>query len=208
MIRGRACSAIILILPLYLALALALPQQLPFISAVAGIVNPINPLLEPEKISAILRETNAKVVVTLKAFPKTDLPQKVAEAVKFAPNVKTVLEMAEERGSPGLREFVARAARQLQGHQQKLRVLVVHLRHQIGRIGNNVDMHAGFAQHCPAELGAAGISVDDHDAVGFWRLPGDQAVELIDEFGNAYRLGEVCHRARANGFNARDHIAA
>jgi fatty-acyl-CoA synthase len=61
--------------------------------AVAGIVNPINPLLEPEKISAILRETGAKVVVTLKPFPKTDLPQKVAEAVKFAPNVKTVLEV-------------------------------------------------------------------------------------------------------------------
>ncbi|MFO1201722.1 MAG: acyl-CoA synthetase [Tabrizicola sp.] len=61
--------------------------------AVAGIVNPINPLLEPEKISAILRETGAKVVVTLKAFPKTDLPQKVSEAVQFAPNVKTVLEV-------------------------------------------------------------------------------------------------------------------
>ena len=61
--------------------------------AVAGIVNPINPLLEPEQIAAILRETKAKVVVTLKAFPKTDLPQKVAEAVKHAPNVKTVLEV-------------------------------------------------------------------------------------------------------------------
>lgn len=61
--------------------------------AVAGIVNPINPLLEPEKIAAILRETGAKVVVTLKAFPKTDLPQKVSEAVQFAPNVKTVLEV-------------------------------------------------------------------------------------------------------------------
>jgi fatty-acyl-CoA synthase len=61
--------------------------------AVAGIVNPINPLLEPEKISAILRETGAKVVVTLKPFPKTDVPQKVAEAVKFAPSVKTVLEV-------------------------------------------------------------------------------------------------------------------
>lgn len=61
--------------------------------AVAGIVNPINPLLEPEQISAILRETGAKVVVTLKAFPKTDLPQKVAEAVKHAPSVKTVLEV-------------------------------------------------------------------------------------------------------------------
>ena len=38
----------------------------------AGIVNPINPLLEPEQISAILRETKAKVVVTLRAFPLPD----------------------------------------------------------------------------------------------------------------------------------------
>ncbi|WP_209424441.1 acyl-CoA synthetase [Pararhodobacter sp. SW119] len=59
----------------------------------AGIVNPINPLLEPEKLAGILRETNAKVVVTLRAFPKTDVAQKVAEAVANAPNVKTVLEI-------------------------------------------------------------------------------------------------------------------
>jgi len=61
--------------------------------AVAGIVNPINPLLEPQQISAILRETKAKVVVTLKGFPKTDVPQKVAEAVRHAPGVKAVLEV-------------------------------------------------------------------------------------------------------------------
>lgn len=61
--------------------------------AVAGIVNPINPMLEPEQISAILRETGAKVVVTLKSFPKTDLAQRVGEAVKHAPSVKTVLEV-------------------------------------------------------------------------------------------------------------------
>jgi fatty-acyl-CoA synthase len=61
--------------------------------ASAGIVNPINPLLEPEQIAAILRETGAKVVVTLKAFPKTDLAQKVAAALCNAPNVKTVLEV-------------------------------------------------------------------------------------------------------------------
>ncbi|MCC1480592.1 acyl-CoA synthetase [Roseibaca sp. Y0-43] len=59
----------------------------------AGRVNPINPLLEPEKISAILRETRAKVVVTLRAFPKTDVAQKVAEAVAYAPDVKHVLEV-------------------------------------------------------------------------------------------------------------------
>ncbi|GLS88849.1 acyl-CoA synthetase [Cypionkella aquatica] len=61
--------------------------------ATAGIVNPINPLLEPAQIASILRETGAKVVVTLKPFPKTDLAQKVAEALRAAPNVKTVLEV-------------------------------------------------------------------------------------------------------------------
>ena len=74
--------------------------------AVAGIVNPINPLLEPEKISAILRETNAKVVVTLKAFPKTDVPQKVSEAVQFAPNVKTVLEVDLVPYLSGLKKLI------------------------------------------------------------------------------------------------------
>lgn len=61
--------------------------------AVAGIVNPINPLLEPEQIGAILRETGAKAVVTLKPFPKTDVAQKVAEAVRHAPGCHTVLEV-------------------------------------------------------------------------------------------------------------------
>ena len=61
--------------------------------AIAGIVNPINPLLEPEQIAAILRETKAKVVVTLKAFPKTDVGQKTKEAVRHAPGVTHVLEV-------------------------------------------------------------------------------------------------------------------
>lgn len=59
----------------------------------AGVVNPINPLLEPEKIAAILRETKAKVVVTIRGFPKTDVAQKVAVAVANAPGVKHVLEV-------------------------------------------------------------------------------------------------------------------
>jgi fatty-acyl-CoA synthase len=61
--------------------------------AVAGIVNPINPLLDAEQIAGILRETGAKVVVTLRAFPKTDVAQKTAEAVAMAPDVETILEV-------------------------------------------------------------------------------------------------------------------
>jgi fatty-acyl-CoA synthase len=65
--------------------------------SVAGIVNPINPLLDADQISSILRETKAKVVVTLKAFPKTEVAQHVAEAVRHAPDVKTVLEIDLKR---------------------------------------------------------------------------------------------------------------
>lgn len=61
--------------------------------AIAGIVTPVNPLLEPGQIAAILRETKARVVVTLKAFPKSDVAQKVAAAVAEAPGVTAVLEV-------------------------------------------------------------------------------------------------------------------
>ena len=73
---------------------------------VAGIVNPINPLLEAEQIAAILRETGAKVLVTLKAFPKTDVAQKAAEAVALAPNVKAVVEVDLLRYLTGLKKFI------------------------------------------------------------------------------------------------------
>ena len=73
---------------------------------VAGIVNPINPLLEAEQIGSILRETNAKVVVTLKPFPKTDVPQKAHEAVAMAPNVEHVLEVDLLRYLTGLKKFI------------------------------------------------------------------------------------------------------
>ena len=61
--------------------------------SVAGIVNPINPLLEAEHIAGLLRETGAKVLVTLRGFPKTDVAQKAAEAAALAPSVETILEI-------------------------------------------------------------------------------------------------------------------
>jgi fatty-acyl-CoA synthase/long-chain acyl-CoA synthetase len=60
---------------------------------IAGIVNPINPLLDADQIAAILRETGAKAVVTLKGFPKTDVGQKAHEAVAMAPEVRHVFEV-------------------------------------------------------------------------------------------------------------------
>ncbi|MDT0681109.1 acyl-CoA synthetase [Roseicyclus sp. F158] len=79
--------------------------------ATAGIVNPINPLLEPQQIASILRETGAKVLVTLKSFPKTDVAQKAAEAVAHAPNVKHVLEVDLLRYVTGLKKLIIPAIR-------------------------------------------------------------------------------------------------
>ncbi len=65
--------------------------------ATAGIVNPINPLLPAEQIASILRETGAKAVISLTPFPKTDVPQKVAEALSHAPGVKTLFQVDLKR---------------------------------------------------------------------------------------------------------------
>ena len=79
--------------------------------AVAGIVCPINPLLDPVHIAALLRETKAKVVVTLKPFPRTDLAQKVAQAVAEAPGVATVLEVDLAPYLPFPKSLIAGAMR-------------------------------------------------------------------------------------------------
>lgn len=91
--------------------------------AVAGIAAPINPLLEAEQIASILRETGAKVVVTLKPFPKTDVAQKVNEALTMAPGVKTVLEVDLLRYLSGLKKFIVPLIRPKNPAQHSARVL-------------------------------------------------------------------------------------
>ncbi|MEM1345496.1 MAG: acyl-CoA synthetase [Pseudomonadota bacterium] len=59
----------------------------------AGTVCPINPLLDVEQIAAILRETGARLLVTLAAFPKTDIAQKAHEAAVFAPEIAHIVEI-------------------------------------------------------------------------------------------------------------------
>ncbi|MDO5622274.1 MAG: acyl-CoA synthetase [Paracoccus sp. (in: a-proteobacteria)] len=91
--------------------------------ATTGIVNPINPLLEPEHIAGILRNTNAKVLVTLKAFPKTDVAQKAAQAVDLAPNVETVIEVDLHRYLTGIKRLLVPFIRPKVERKRKVRVL-------------------------------------------------------------------------------------
>ena len=91
--------------------------------SIAGIANPINPLLDAEQIGSILRETNAKVVVTLRPFPKTDVADKTAEAVALSPNVETVLEVDLLRYLTPPKSWIVpliRPKRQVQNHARYL----------------------------------------------------------------------------------------
>ncbi len=94
------------------AVAYILPNSLETVvtllgGAIAGIVCPINPLLEPAQMAALLRETKAKVVVTLKSFPRADVAQKVAQALAEAPGVTTVLEVDLARYLPFPKSLIA-----------------------------------------------------------------------------------------------------
>ncbi len=59
----------------------------------AGVVAPVNPLLDTRQIAAILRENGARVLVTLAPFPRTDIAQKAHAAAEEAGCVETVLEV-------------------------------------------------------------------------------------------------------------------
>jgi fatty-acyl-CoA synthase len=57
----------------------------------AGIVMPINPLLEAVQIGDLLRAARAKIVVTLAPTPGTDLWQKLASQLDTLPDLSTVV---------------------------------------------------------------------------------------------------------------------
>ncbi|MDG2473804.1 MAG: acyl-CoA synthetase [Paracoccaceae bacterium] len=58
-----------------------------------GIVCPISPLLSPEQIAGILNEVKARAVISLKTFPKTDVAQRVNEALSMTEGVETLIEI-------------------------------------------------------------------------------------------------------------------
>ena len=71
---------------------------------VAGIANPINPLLEPETMAEIMNAAGSKVLVTLAPFPGVDLWEKVASILNQVPSLETVLQVDLGRFVAGLGE--------------------------------------------------------------------------------------------------------
>jgi len=72
-------------------------------ASTAGVVNPVNPLLEPSQIAEILHSAGTRVLVTLAPFPGTDLWEKVESVLPRVPSVHTVLRVHLADYVPGAR---------------------------------------------------------------------------------------------------------
>jgi len=78
----------------------------------AGIVNPINPLLEPPTIADICRSAGSKVLVALGEFPGSNIWEKATAVRRQLPDIKAVVRVAgpgnEKNGIYGFEESIAR----------------------------------------------------------------------------------------------------
>ena len=78
----------------------------------AGIVNPINPLLEPGTIAEICQAAGTKVMVALAEFPESNIWEKVMKIRKDLPNLKAIIRVMgpgdEKEGIYGYDEILGR----------------------------------------------------------------------------------------------------
>jgi len=78
----------------------------------AGIVNPINPMLEPSTIHEICQTAGTKILVALGEFPGSDIWQKVLAIRNDLPNLKAIIRVmgpgSENEGIYGYDEIITR----------------------------------------------------------------------------------------------------
>jgi len=77
-------------------------------SEAAGIVMPVNPLLEARVIAGLLDAAKAKVLVTLATFPGVDLYEKAAAAARDVPSLRHVILVSIEDHVSGWRKPLAK----------------------------------------------------------------------------------------------------
>jgi fatty-acyl-CoA synthase len=87
---------------------------------VAGAVNPINALLEPDAIRDILLAVQPRVLVTLAPFPQTDIWEKVAGIADQIPSLRTILRVDLRQYLPGWKRPLVRSIDTKQARRQRL----------------------------------------------------------------------------------------
>lgn len=103
----------------------------------AGVAFPINPLMDVDAIADLLRESRARVVVTLAPLPGADLYDKVVAALDAAPHVETLVlvDLAHHvRGPKRLAAWVIQARMRRRSAPVRSGLKVVDFRRALGRM--------------------------------------------------------------------------
>lgn len=91
----------------------------------AGIVNPINPLLEPAVMADIMNAAGTKVLVTLAPFPTTDIWEKVASVANEVDSLETILQVDLANYLSTLERLAVRFIRFRSGKGPRVRAAVL-----------------------------------------------------------------------------------
>lgn len=153
----------------------------------AGIVQPLNPLLSEEKLSSLLRASNAKVLIAHGAEDDSQLRAKALRLQSQLPGLKTVL-LVNPDGGP-LPEGDALPAGAQDFHALRAAQLAEHLVSQ--RVFQPTDIAAYF--HTGGTTGAPKLARHSHGAQVFtaWANASMQGFQASDVTINGYPLFHV-----------------
>lgn len=135
-----------------------------------GIVNPINPLLEPATIAEICQAAGTKVLVALGDFPGSDIWQKAMAVRKDLPDIKAVIRVMgpgdEKEGIYGYDEFIVRYNGEKLNSNRKIGAEnIASMYHTGGTTGTpKLAPHTHFNETAMAYMIAAAAELNEGEA--------------------------------------------
>ena len=130
----------------------------------AGIVMPINPLLDSAQIGDLLRAAKARIVVTLAPTPGTDLWQKLASQLDALPDLKSIVWVSL---APYLPEAQAQALKSITERERQN-----HARFQIADLRDIMEAH-------PADTLVSGREIHAHERSSYFCTGGTTGLPKI-----------------------------
>lgn len=154
----------------------------------AGIVLPINPLLEPDAIAQLLNAANVTYLVTLAPFPGSDLWEKISPALGRVSSLRHVLLVNLADRVRGLKRWPARFAEMLeQGRVKRAGALALPRHVRIHDFGKSMRPQ-------PHERLLSGRRIDPDDYSSFFCTGGTTGLPKIamrshrNEVANAWSV--------------------
>ena len=154
----------------------------------AGIVNPINPLLEPEVMAQIMNAARTRVLVTMGPFPGADIWPKVSAIVDQVPTLETILQVDLINYLPVLHKLGAKLLRLRGDRGQPVRAQVLDF----------VDT----ARRYPVDKLTSGRTIAPDDIASYFHTGGTTGTPKLAKHTHANEVYDAWAAAQMIGLSA------